>query len=169
MLLRPHISTLCIAMVVLAPHGEALPVVRLATHKLLVSVDAVVWVELLATTLAYKHMATMLPNFVLVRRWQRHESLVTDITGVNPLSLSYALSPRTDPIQQPALNTCRSRCQQMSTPLHVLLKADPCLEGDVADGKADPSACLQLGQVSVLQYFRGTASSMDHQHVFRQA
>ena len=43
------------------------------------------------------------------------------------------------------------------------------LEGDVADGKADPSACHQLGQVSVLQYFQGTACSMDHHHVFRQA
>ena len=30
----------------------------------------------------------------------------------------------------------------MSTSLHVLLKADPCLEGDVADEKADPSAGL---------------------------
>ena len=57
----------------------------------------------------------------------------------------------------------------MSTPLHVLLKADPSLEGNVADEKADPSACHQLGQVSVLQYFQGTAGSMDHQHVFRQA
>ena len=43
------------SMVVLAPHGEVaknLPLVRLATHKLIVSVDAVVGVELLATTLA---------------------------------------------------------------------------------------------------------------------
>ena len=74
----------------LAPHGEvakALPVVRLATKKLLVSVDAVVGLELLATTLADKHMATVLPNCLLVRRLQRLESLVTDITGVNPVSL----------------------------------------------------------------------------------
>ena len=28
--------------------------------------------------------------------------------------------------------------QQISSPLHVLLKADPHLEGDVADDKADP-------------------------------
>ena len=42
--------------------------VRLATHKLLVSVDAVVGLELLATTFADKHMATVLPNYVLVRR-----------------------------------------------------------------------------------------------------
>ena len=84
------------SMVVLAPHGEvakALPVVRLATHKLLVTVDAVVGLELLATTLADKHMATVLPNFVLVRRWQRLESLVTDITGVNPLSLLCFVPP----------------------------------------------------------------------------
>ena len=56
----------------LAPHGEVakdLPVVRLATKRLLPSVDAVVGLELLATTLADKHMATTLPTFVLVRRW----------------------------------------------------------------------------------------------------
>ena len=57
----------------------------------------------------------------------------------------------------------------MSTPLHVLLKADPRLEGDVADDKADPLVCLQLNQIYVLQYFLETAGSMDHQHVLRQA
>ena len=57
----------------------------------------------------------------------------------------------------------------MSTPLHVLLKADPRFEGDVANDKADPSVCLQLHQISVLQYFLETAGSMDHQHVLRQA
>ena len=57
----------------------------------------------------------------------------------------------------------------MSTPLHVLLKADPRLEGDAADDKADPSVCLQLNQISVLQYFLEKAGSMDHQHVLRQA
>ena len=45
--------------------------VRLAPHKLIVSVDAVVGVELLATTIAGKHIATMLPNFVLPRKLQR--------------------------------------------------------------------------------------------------
>ena len=48
------------SMVVLAPHGEVaktFPVLRLATHKLIVSVDAVVGVELLATNFAGKHMA----------------------------------------------------------------------------------------------------------------
>ena len=42
-------------MVVLDPHGEVaknLPEVSLSTHKLIVSVDAVVGVELLATILA---------------------------------------------------------------------------------------------------------------------
>ena len=65
------------SIVVLAPHGEVaktLPVVRLDTHKLIVSVDAVVGVELLATTLAGKHIATVLPNFVLARNLQRLES-----------------------------------------------------------------------------------------------
>ena len=57
----------------------------------------------------------------------------------------------------------------MSTPLHVLVLADPCLEYDVADDKANPLVCLQLNQISVLQYFLETAGSMDHQHVLRQA
>ena len=81
---------------VLAPYGEVkkiLPVVRLATHKLMVSVDAVVEVELLATTLAGKHMATVLPNFVLARHLQKLESFVTDITEVNPLSLLCFVPP----------------------------------------------------------------------------
>ena len=60
------------SMVVLASHGEVeevLPVARLAKHKLLVTVHAVVDLELIATTLADKPMATLLPNLVLVRRW----------------------------------------------------------------------------------------------------
>ena len=57
----------------------------------------------------------------------------------------------------------------MSTPLHVLLKADPFLGGDVAEDKADPLVCLQLNLIPVLQYFLETAGSMDFQHVLRQA
>ena len=97
---------------------------------------------------------------------------MTDITGVTPLSF-LCFVPHTDPIQQqhdfphkPALNTCRSSCQQMSTPVHVLLKADPRFE---EDDKADPLVSLQLNQISVLQYFLETACSMDHQHVLGQA
>ena len=67
--------------------------VRLATHQLFVSVDAVVEVKLLATTLAGKHMATALPNFVPARHLQRLESYVTDITGVNPPSLLCFVPP----------------------------------------------------------------------------
>ena len=84
------------SMVVLAPHGEVaktLPVVRLVTHKLIVSVDTVVGVEFLATTLAGKHMTTVLPNFVLARHLQRLENFVTDITEVNPLSLMLCPPP----------------------------------------------------------------------------
>ena len=58
----------------LAPHGKvakALPVVRAETKKRLVSVDAVVGLELLDITLADKHMSTVLPNCVVVRRSQR--------------------------------------------------------------------------------------------------
>ena len=132
---------------------------RLATHKLIVSVDAVVGVQLLTTTLASKHIATVLPNVVLARHLQRLESFVTDITEVNPFSL-LCFVPHTDPIQQqhdfphqPALNTCRSKCQKMSTPLHGLPKADACFEGDVAGDKADPLVGLKLYQISVLQFF----------------
>jgi hypothetical protein len=84
------------AMVVLASHGEVtntLPVVRLATHKLIVSVDAVVGVELLATTPAGKHISSVLPNFVLASYLQRLESFVTDIKEVNPLSLFCFVPP----------------------------------------------------------------------------
>ena len=73
--------------------AKILPVLRLATHKLIVSADAVVGVTLLATTLAGKHMATVLQNFVLVRHLQRLESFVTDITGVIPLSLLCFVPP----------------------------------------------------------------------------
>ena len=83
-------------MVVLAPHGgvaKTLPVVRHAKQKLVVSVDAVVGVELLATTIAGKHMATVLPNYVLAWQLQRLESFVTDITEVNPFSLLCFVPP----------------------------------------------------------------------------
>ena len=83
-------------MVVLAPHEEVaktLPVVRLATHKLIVSVDNDVGVELLATTPAGKHISSVLPNFVLASYMQRPESFVTDITGVNPFSLLCFVPP----------------------------------------------------------------------------
>ena len=46
------------SMVVIAPHGEAgkaFPVVRLATHKLLVSVDAVIGAKLITTPLQTNH------------------------------------------------------------------------------------------------------------------
>ena len=49
-----------------------------------------------------------------------------------------------------------------------MLKADPRLEGDVADDKANSLVCLQLHQISVLHFFL-TAGSMDHQHMLRQA
>ena len=50
----------------------------------------------------------------------------------------------------------------------MLLKADPCLEDNVADDKSDPLVCLQLKkQISILQYFLETAGSIDHQHVLR--
>ena len=89
-------------MSVLAQHGKvakALPCERLATHKLLVSDDALVSLELLATNLADKHMPNVLQNCVLVRCWQILESLDIDITRGTP-SLYCVLSPQTDPIQE---------------------------------------------------------------------
>ena len=109
------------SMVILAPQGEVektFPVVSRATHKLIVSLDAVVGVELLATTLAGRPMATMLPNCVLARHLKILESFVTDITGVNPLSL--VLCP---PTLIPSSNNM------------ISFKNLP---------KADPTVCLQL-------------------------
>ena len=83
-------------MVVVALHGEmakTLPAVRFVKHKLIVSVDANVGVELHATTLAGKHMATVRPNFVLAMHLQRFEIFVTDITGVKPFSLLCFVPP----------------------------------------------------------------------------
>ena len=51
------------------------------------SVNANVGLELLATTLADKHMANVLTYCVLVRGLQGLESLVTVISEVNHLSL----------------------------------------------------------------------------------
>ena len=117
-------------------------------------------------------MAPLMPIFMLASRSQRLDSLVTYITGVNHLYL-VCFVPNTDPIQQQPSQTRplypRSRCQQMSTPLYLLLKAYHSLEDNLTDNKADSSVCHQLGQVSVLQYFWGVAGSMDHQHVFWQA
>ena len=79
--------------VVIASHGKvakAIPVARLGTHKLLVTVDAIVGLEILdilARILADKHMVDVLPNFVLVKRWLTLASLVTDSKGVTPVSL----------------------------------------------------------------------------------
>ena len=38
------------------------------------SVDAIVGLELLATTLSHRHIANVLQNLVLIRRWQRLKS-----------------------------------------------------------------------------------------------
>ena len=46
--------------------AKVLPVARLSTHNLLVYVNVVVGLELFVTTLADKHMATVLPILVLV-------------------------------------------------------------------------------------------------------
>ena len=142
------------SIVVLAPYGEVpknLPVLRCATYKLIVSVDAVVGVELLATTLAGKHLATVLPNFVLARHLQRLESFITDITEVNPFSLLCFVPPTLIPSSNNMISLTNLPStpagQKMSTPLHGLPKADACLEGDVADDKVDPLVCVQLHQL----------------------
>ena len=119
--------------------AKALPVERLVTHKLLVSIDAVVGVELLNTTLAHKHMVTvLLPNIVLVRHWQILKSLVTDITEIKPLSLVrcppnwYHLATTWIPSHsRPWHHQVQVTADEHL--LLVLLKADPRLEGDVAD------------------------------------
>ena len=61
------------------------------------SVDAVVGVELLATALAGKHMATVLPNFMLARHLQR---LCHRHYRGEPFLSLVLFPPHTDPIQQ---------------------------------------------------------------------
>ena len=64
----PHMFSLRIIFS-MAQHGEVaktLPPVRLTTHKLIVSIDAAIGVELLAG----KHVANVLPHFVLARHLQ---------------------------------------------------------------------------------------------------
>ena len=127
------------------PHMEKLQKLFLwwgLPHTSLLCMLMMLLVDLLATTLADQHITTVLPKFLRFRRCQNSKALSHTLQGW-PFSLSFALYIHTDPIQQqhefphkPALNTCRTSCQQMSTLLHVLLKADPCLEGDVADRKA---------------------------------
>ena len=99
------------------PHGEVakpLPVVRLPIHNLLVFVDNVVGLELLTMILADKEMAPVLPNFVLVRCWQRFERLITDITWVNHLFL--VLCP--PPWSRPATTGISSQTQNGLMQVH---------------------------------------------------
>ena len=78
----------------------------------LVSVDDVVVLELLGTTLAEKHIATLLPKFVLVRFWQRLKSFVTDITGINTISILF-LVPST-------LIPSSKKINSLANPLSIL-------------------------------------------------
>ena len=57
--------------------------------------------KFLATTHADKHMTNVLPNLLLVMRWQRLEILVTDITDVNPVSHCLSLFPSSNYINSP--------------------------------------------------------------------
>ena len=80
-------------MVILAPYGKVPKKSSCGEACHTQVVDAVVGVELLATTLAGKHLATVLPNFVLARHFQRLESFITDISKVNPFSLLCFVPP----------------------------------------------------------------------------
>ena len=149
-------------------YGGPCPVVRLAPHKLLCLLILLLGLNFLPQPL----QANTLPLCCQILCWlgicKDLKALSQTLQGWT-ISLSCALSPHTGPIQRqhdfphkPALNTCRSSGQQMSTPSHVPLKADSGLENDVADDKADLLVWLQLNQISVLQYFLKTACSMDH-------
>ena len=101
-----------------------------------------------------------------------HQLLAAVKPQVTVLARNVLSFPHAAPTQQqhnfphkPAVDTCSSSYQQMSATLHVLLEAELSVQGDVAVGAADPAACHQTGQVSVLYYLGGTAGSMDHQHV----
>ena len=97
------------------------------------------------------------------------KSKVTVLAGKVSSSPTSTVQQQHEFLNKSALVTCRFNFKQISAALHVLLEAEPSLEGDVADGAADPPVSHQLGQVSFLQYFGGRTGSMDHQHVFRQA
>ena len=113
------------SMVVLAPHGyvaKTLLVVRLATHKLIVSVDAVVGVEFLATTLAENTWPLCCHNLCWLGVGKDLKALSQTLQGWT-LSLSCDLSPHSDPIQQqhefphkPALKNCRTFCVPTTWP-----------------------------------------------------
>ena len=125
-------------------------------------VNAVVGLFILATSIADKHIATVLPTHVLIKCWQRIKSPVPDITRVKPLPLVLCalvlhqllagvklqitalagkgvLVPYAAPVQhfqelpwEPVLGTSSSRCQQKRVALHVIFEGEPCIEGDVA-------------------------------------
>ena len=48
---------------------------------------------------------------------------------------------------------CVVYMQQMSATFPVLLEAESCLKGVVANGEADPPVFHKLGQVSFMLYF----------------
>ena len=127
-------------------------------HTSFFSVDAVVRVELLSKTLAEQHMATLLPNFCLLSVGKELKAFSQTLQGWT-FSLSCALSPQNDSIQQQQEFPQHLQIQVTADDhlsLYMLLKAEPSLEGYVADGKADLSACLQLRPILDLQYFWGT-------------
>ena len=74
--------------------------------QLLGSIDAVDGLELLATTIVDKHMATVLPNYMLVRRLQRLQSLFTYITGVNPIYMLLKSDPSLEGVPSTWLGIC---------------------------------------------------------------
>ena len=133
----------------LAPHREvakALPVMMLATKKLFVSVDAFVGPRLFATTLADKHMATVLPNCVLVRHSQGLKSLVTYFTLVNPPSIVCFVPPDWS---HPATTWIPSQiCPQH---LQVQVPADKHPFSCASESHSGQTLILQTGQVGEWQ------------------
>ena len=94
----------------------------------------------------------VLCTFVLHQLLAAVKLQVTVLAWYVSSSPTLILSSNMNSLKNPALNTWWSRCQHRSATPHVLLEAEPSLEGDVADGKADPLACHQHDQVSFLQY-----------------
>ena len=64
------------------------------------------------------------------------KSKVTVLTG--KVSSSPTSTVQYEFLNKSALVTCRFNFKQISAAVHVLLEVEPSLEGDVADGAADP-------------------------------
>ena len=97
----------------------------------------------------------MLRTVVLHQLLTTVKSKVTVLAGKVSSSPTSTVQQQHEFLNKSAIVTCRFNFKQISAAVIVLIEVEPSLEGDVADGAADPPVSHQLGQVSFLQYFGG--------------